>query len=117
MGKKLTKFLNIITFGHLARKAKKEAAKQADIKNTQLTLNTIGMPDVGAVVNALGGQDNIVNVSATISTITFQVKAMDKLNFDQLKKIAVKGVIKSADNVTLLIGDCAMALKDQIMKK
>ena len=29
MGKKLTKFLNAITFGHLSRKAEKEAKKTA----------------------------------------------------------------------------------------
>lgn len=116
MGKKLTKFLDIITFGHLSRKAKKEALKQAENKNTQLTLNTIGLPDVNNITNALGGLDNIVNISATISTITFQVKAMDTLNFEQLKKIAVKGVVKSQDNVTLLIGDCATALKDKILE-
>lgn len=111
-----TKFLNIITFGYLSRKAKKEAAKQAENKNTQLTLNTIALPDVAALTGALGGYENIVNVSATISTITFQVKQMEIINFDLLKKIAIKGVIKSTDNITLLIGDCAMALKDKILE-
>lgn len=116
MGKKLTKFLNIVTFGHLSRKAKKEANKQAQQKNTELTLNTIGLPDINALANALGGTDNITNVSATISTITFQVTAMEKIDLDQLKKISIKGVIKSNDNVTLLIGDCAMMLKEEILK-
>lgn len=116
MGKKLTKFLNIVTFGHLSRKAKKEANKQALIKNDQLTLNTVALPDISALTNALGGLDNIKSISATISTITFQVTAMEKLDFDHLKKIAIKGVIKSNDNVTLIIGDCAMTIKEEILK-
>lgn len=116
MGKKLTKFLNILTFGHLSRKAKKEIAKQEANKNDQLTLNTIGLPDVQATANALGGIANIVNISATISTITFQVTDMAKINFDQLKKISAKGVIKSENNVTLLIGDCANALKAKLLE-
>ena len=116
MGKKLSKFLNIITFGYLGRKAKKEAAKQAETKNTSLTVNTVGLPDINGVVNALGGVDNIVNISATISTITFQVNNMNSVNFDTLKKISIKGVIKSETNVTLLIGDCALVLKDKILE-
>lgn len=116
MGKKLTKFLNIITFGHLSRKAKKEAQKQAEQKNTELTLNTIAMPDVNVLVGAFGNIENIINASATISTITIEVKQMDKVNFDLVKKITGKGVIKSTTNVTILIGDCANALKDKILE-
>lgn len=116
MTKNGAKLLNILTFGHLKRKAKKKAALEAANKNTELTLNTVALPDVAALLNAIGGNDNIANISATISTITFQVKAMDKLNFEQLKKFSSKGVIKSTDNVTLIIGDCAMALKDEILK-
>lgn len=116
MGKKLTKFLNVITFGHLSRKAKKEAEKQAQQKNTELTLNTIAMPDVNMVVGALGNIENIVTASSTISTITIEVNQMDKINFDLLKKISAKGVIKSTTNITLLIGDCATALRDKILE-
>lgn len=115
MGKKLSKFLNIITFGLLNRKAKKLAQKQAENKNTQLTLNTINLPDISVLTNSLCGIENIVNISATISTITFQLNKMDGVNFDQLKKIAAKGVIKSENNITLLIGDCALLLKDEIL--
>ncbi|MCQ2956953.1 MAG: hypothetical protein MJ233_03840 [Mycoplasmoidaceae bacterium] len=116
MGKKFSKFLNVLTFGHLGRKAKKEAARQAAEKNSQLTVNTMELPDVNLVVGALGNIDNIATVSATISTITFQVKDMDKVNFETLKKTIAKGVIKSNANVTILIGDCANALKDAILK-
>ncbi|MBQ0045267.1 MAG: hypothetical protein KBS35_00040 [Mycoplasma sp.] len=116
MGKKLTKFLNVLTFGHLGRKAGKEASKQEQNKNDQLTLNTIGMPDINAIANALGGVANIVNISATISTITFQVTAMDKIDFELLKKLSSKGVIKSQDNITLIIGDCAMAVKEKLLE-
>lgn len=113
---KKTKFLNILTFGHLSRKAKKQAQQEAEMKKTELTLNTIGLPDINALANALGGITNIVNISATISTISIQLSQMEKIDLDYLKKISVKGVIKSADNVTLLVGDCAMLLKDKLLE-
>lgn len=115
MGKKLTKFLNILTFGHLNRKAKKEALKQDQNKNAQLTLNTINLPDIQTLANALGGTNNIASISNTISTITIKIVDMAKVDFNQLKKISIKGVIKSSDNITLLIGDCADALKNKLL--
>lgn len=116
MGKKLTKFLDVITFGHLSRKAKKEAEKQASQKNDQLTLNTMETPDVNMLIGAFGNIDNIVTASATISTITIEVEEMGRVNFDLLKKFSSKGVIKSSTNVTLLIGDCATSLRDKILE-
>ena len=86
------------------------------VKKVPSILKEKGLPDINALANALGGANNITNISATISTITFQVTAMEKIDLDQLKKISIKGVIKSNDNVTLLIGDCAMILKEEILK-
>lgn len=114
MGKKMTKFLDIITFGGVSRKAKKEAEKQAANKNTELKLNSMQLPNVDAFVNALGGRPNISNVTCTMSTITFTLVDVNKANIEQLKKICAKGAIKSNSNITLLIGDCANALKKAI---
>ncbi len=113
---KKAKILNILTFGHLARKAKKQAEIEAQNKKTELTLNTIGLPDINALANALGGVENIGNISATISTISIQIIQMDKINLEYLQKIATKGVVKSVDNVTLVVGDCAMTLKDKLLE-
>lgn len=116
MGKKLTKFLNVMTFGHLSRKAKKETARLDSVKNDHLTLNTVGLPDVQVVANSLGGISNVINITSTISTITFQVHDMAKVDIDHLKKVAVKGAIKSENNVTLIIGDCAETLKNKLLE-
>lgn len=116
MGKKFSKFLNIITFGLLGRKAKKQAKKQNEKKNLTLTINTMSLPDVDDIVDSLNGIKNIKNVSATISTITFKLNDTMGVDFEQLKKISTKGVIKAETNITLLIGDCAQALKDKILQ-
>ena len=108
MGEKFSKFLNVITFGAINRRAKKKAAAMAESKNNELTLNTVALPDVAALTSALGSGSNIVNVSATISTITFDVKDMNQVNMQLLQTISKKGVIKSPTAVNLLIGDCAM---------
>ncbi len=114
MGKKWNKFLNILTFGHLSRKAKKIAKQQAENKNTELKLNSMDLPNVELLVNALGGKPNISNISSTMSTITFTLLDVNKANIEQLKKICAKGAIKSNSNITLLIGDCANALEKAI---
>lgn len=114
MGKTWNKILNIITFGHISRKAKKIAKQRAENKNTELQLNSMELPDVDALVNALGGKPNISNITCTMSTITFTLMDVNRANLEQLKKICAKGAIKSNSNITLLIGDCANALKKAI---
>jgi len=111
-----SKFLNIITFGHLNRKAKKQAQKMAEQKNSELTLNTVSLPDVQALKNALGSDANIKSVKSTISTITFELNDMNLINQDLLKQISKKGIVKSNISVTLLIGDCATELAKQFNK-
>lgn len=114
MGKKWNKFLNILTFGHLSRKAKKIAKQQAENKNTELKLNSMELPNVNALLSALGNKENIRNVSSTISTITFELNNAEIVNVEQLRKICAKGVVKSNNNITILIGDCATALEQKI---
>lgn len=116
MGKKLTKFLNALTFGHLNRKAKKQAAQLAANKNTELKLNSMELPNVEQLLQALGGKPNIISVSSTISTITFNLEDVSKIDTSTLKEICAKGVVKSLNSVTLLIGDCATALKEKMLQ-
>lgn len=109
-----SKFLNVITFGHIKRKAKKEALKLADTKNEELTLNTVALPDISILVHSLGGMSNVHSISNTISTVTFKIEDFNKVDIDHLKKLSVKGVVKSAENITLIIGDCAAELKAKL---
>jgi len=108
-----SKFLNIITFGHLSRKAKKLAKEQAENKNTELKVNTIALPDMEKLTNGLGGKDNVISVSSTISTVKFTLKDPTKVNFDILRAVTTKGIIKSTNDVTLVVGDCAAELSKQ----
>lgn len=116
MGEKWNKFLNVITFGHLSRKAKKIAKQQAETKNTELKLNSMELPDVQALTIAVGQKENITKISSTMSTITFEVVDINKVNVEELKKLCAKGVIKSTKSVTLLIGDCATKLEQEFKK-
>jgi len=119
MAKKSFKYiiLNILTFGHLSRKAKKIAKEQEAKKNTELKLNTMALPDLEKLSSALGGRENIVSASSTISTVKFVLTDPNKINLDVLKEIAAKGVIKTADGVTIVVGDCATELAKQFNNK
>jgi len=119
MAKKSFKYiiLNILTFGHLSRKAKKIAKEKEANKNTELKLNTMALPDLEKLSSALGGRENIISASSTISTVKFVLTDVNKINLDVLKEIAAKGVIKTADGVTIVVGDCANELAKQFNNK
>lgn len=109
------KILNILTFGYLNRKAKKIAKNSS--KNQELVLNTLNIPDIDVLINDLGGEANILEVSSTISTISFHLKNLDIVKRDQLEKILKGGVMKSADNITLIVGDCANGIEKEILNR
>ena len=104
------KFLNIITFGHINRKAKKEIIELKN-KNIHFKQHTIDLPNINQLVNALGDKKNIQTITNTISSITFKVYDQKKINFNELKRIKQKGIINSNNSITLLIGDCAEMIK------
>lgn len=105
-----SKFLNIITFGHINRKAKKRIIETKN-KNNYFKQHTIELPNIDQLLNALGGKDNIWSITNTISSITFTVYDSKKINFNELKYISKKGIINSNNSITLLIGDCAEKIK------
>lgn len=117
MGQKLSKFLNVITFGAINRSAKKKAQRMEQEKNSQLTLNTIELPDVEKLLVLLGNKENVARISTTISTIKFELYDINLVKVDEIKELTKKGIIKNANSLTLLIGDCAGQLKKVIEEK
>lgn len=108
-----SKFLNIITFGYINRKARKKIDKLNN-KNDSFKQHTIDLPNINKLVEALGGKENIQTITNTISSITFKIYHSENVNLQKLKKISKKGIISSHNSITLLIGDCAEKIKQLI---
>lgn len=114
MPKWLAQALNIISFGSLGYFAKRKVRKQNLNKNTQLNVNNESFAQFDDLIIALGNKQNIISTTNTISSITFKVKDIKLINLTSLKEISKKGVISGIDSITLLIGDTANKLANDV---
>lgn len=91
--KKSTKILNILSFGYVYKKAN---------KNNVYKVEKIKF-DYKLLIEILAGKENIDNVlSKTRSSFTILVKDIDKVDTQQLKKMAQNGLMVSKNLITII---------------
>ena len=61
--------------------------------------------DIKKLIIYLGGYDNIVNVTSTINNLKVELKNIDLINIDEIKKLNAIGTLKNNNCITILFGD------------
>ena len=69
-----------------------------------------------AWVEALGGNENILNSEAYGSRLVLKLADKDKMKKDELKSLGVTSIIEMSDKVTLLLEDKAELVKKELDK-
>ena len=69
-----------------------------------------------AWVDALGGNENILNSEAYGSRLVLKLADKDKMKKDELKSLGVTSIIEMSDKVTLLLEDKAELVKKELDK-
>jgi phosphotransferase system IIB component len=67
-------------------------------------------------VNALGGKENIISSSNTINALKLELKDGSKVEKDNFNKFEVHGFIKNNNSLTMIIGNNAQAINDELKK-
>ncbi len=67
-----------------------------------------------AVLEALGGEENIVSVDACITRLRVEVKDKANVNKDQLKALGAAGVVEVGNGIQAIFGAKADAYKNEI---
>lgn len=71
-----------------------------------------------AIFNAIGGQDNIVDVTHCMTRLRLTLRDPTKVNHDDLKKMAlVLGVVNSADRLQIILGPGKAQTAAELMNK
>ncbi|MDR0985670.1 MAG: DUF4234 domain-containing protein [Mycoplasmataceae bacterium] len=109
-------FLSIITFGIYPLIVRYKAKKIANTVNNQLTLSSKIDFDINSLINRLGGKDNIIKTSATISTFKVDLKDASNISKETLNKFDIKGFIKNNNQLIIVFGDNANAISSNINK-
>ncbi|VEU67886.1 PTS system glucose-specific transporter subunit IIB [Mycoplasmopsis pulmonis] len=104
-------FLKIITFGLIKLHWKKQAKKLL-INNSQNIKFSFNIDDL---ITNLGGLDNILNCSSTISKLKIDFVEKDKINLEKLNKIKeISGVFFSPKSISLIVGNGAKNIEKYI---
>lgn len=69
-----------------------------------------------AWVDALGGNENILNSEAYGSRLVIKLVDKEKMKKDELKSLGVTSIIEMSDKVTLLLEDKAKLVKKELDK-
>lgn len=72
-------------------------------KPKEITLKDIPV-DIDALINALGGKENIKESVANGSKITFFVEKDDIIKVNTLKELGASGIIQSTGKITIIMG-------------
>lgn len=67
-----------------------------------------------AVLEALGGEENIVSVDACITRLRVEVKDKSKVNKEKLKSLGAAGVVEVGNGIQAIFGAKADAYKNEI---
>ncbi|MBR0440239.1 MAG: PTS transporter subunit EIIB [Bacilli bacterium] len=82
-------------------------------KNTK---PVITVASKSAWVDALGGNENILNSEAYGSRLVIKLVDKEKMKRDELKSLGVTSIIEMSDKVTLLLEDKAELVKKELDK-
>lgn len=111
---KKTTFLNVITFGLFYLYSKNKSKKKYVNSSNKLYTSDKPLISVSDFVNDLGGKDNILDSSATISSLLVILKDIKKIKIDLksiTKKYQAKGFVISGKNkIRFLFGDNSKAI-------
>jgi phosphotransferase system IIB component len=96
--------------------AKHKAKQQLTTTNTNLTYATKISFNIDELIDNLGGIDNIIDSSATISSLKIILKNVNVINKDNISKLGAKGIMINNKQVIILFGDIAMTI-DKLLKQ
>lgn len=97
--------------------AKKKVKSLIENSNDTIVTSKDNKFNVGELINALGGSDNIVNVEATISNLKVDVNNKDIINQDRIKSLGIKGSFINENKITILLGDCSQDIASKLKGK
>ncbi|MDR2821484.1 MAG: hypothetical protein LBV53_00835 [Mycoplasmataceae bacterium] len=109
-------FLSIITFGIYYAILLKKAKKASNVTNTSLQHSTQINFDIDNFISLLGGITNIKKCSSTISSITVTLESPVEIPSNFYKGYGIHGISKSYNKLTIIFGDNAPAISEEINK-
>ncbi len=104
-------FLLVITFGFI----KKTIIDRIEDNTENIIKTSTNIPfNIVVLIHALGGKQNIVEISSTISSLKVTLINIDLVDKDKIKDISQRGILISENKITILFGNYSEQLKQEL---
>ena len=64
----------------------------------------VGVSEILAIINGLGGKENILNVTNCFTRLRVDVNDLSLLNEDEINKCKNSGIVKRGNNIQIIFG-------------
>lgn len=116
MNKFVYNFLNIITLGIFSLCLKNKAKKVSNKINQELTYEKKYDFNIENFVKDLGGIENFLEVSSTLSTVKISLNDMTKIDSNLKQKYKINGLSKTKNTLFLVFGNNSIAIANDLNK-
>lgn len=70
--------------------------------------------DLKALILALGGYHNILEISSTMSKVTVVLKETNGINIEDIKKLGATGIVQNQNKVSMIFGKVSETLEEEL---
>ena len=86
------------------------------IKNKRLPNDRESTIDIDALIDALGGIDNIVGVDHSASKVSVELKDYTVVNIEKIQSLGASGIVEGQKAIAMIFGKQSVLIANDIMK-
>ncbi|WP_028044579.1 hypothetical protein [Candidatus Stoquefichus massiliensis] len=86
------------------------------IKNKDLKQDVVSTIDVSALIKALGGKENIVDVKSSPSKLTVILKSHTGLDIEMIQSMGASGIVEGKENLSMIFGKQSALIAEDLKR-
>lgn len=84
------------------------------IKNKNLNTKVVSTMDIDALMDALGGQDNIIDVKSSPSKLTVSLHDTKKIDVKKIQELGASGVVEGKNQLSMIFGKQSPLIEEDL---
>lgn len=86
------------------------------IKNKDLNEKVVSTIDINALLEAIGGKDNLIEVKSSPSKLTVTLKNQKLVKIDMIQKLGASGIVEGNGTLSMIFGKQSALIEQDLQK-
>lgn len=86
------------------------------IKNKTLSQDSVSDIDVEALLDAIGGKENIVQVTSSPSKLTVSLKNHSAVNIEKIQALGASGIVEGKESLSMIFGRQSSLIEEDLKR-